>query len=203
MKAAENNSKIKRELTAKLDSQLSKAATDLMAMLSGINLLNKDAVISKIRVYEKTLTTIQKDFVSQLSSFLEDLPSAEKIKLNFKKGVPIGEAIVGLMGAGGAIGAGTLITVVQTSGWWVFSTTAHVSLASVIAVALGVSTAVATAGLAIAGGSVAAVIMNKSLKSARRRRINRKVDGLISESEQKIKLWADKILESLNSEGEK
>ena len=65
MRNAENNGKeIKRQHIATLDSQLSKASTDLMAMLSGINVLNKEHVISKIRVYEKTLETIQKDFIA-------------------------------------------------------------------------------------------------------------------------------------------
>ena len=201
--SAYNRREISKQLTAKLDGQLSKAATDLMGMLSGIDLLNQAAVTSKLKVYEKTLITIQKDVVAQLSSFLEELPTSEKIKLNFKKDAPISEAVVGLMGTGGLFAAGTLITIAQTSGWWIFSTTAQVSIATVIAGALGISTAVATGGLALAGGVVAIVVINKSLKNSRRNDINTKIDGLISESEQKIKLWADTILEKTFCEVEK
>jgi hypothetical protein len=186
--------RIKNQLKATIKNSLSKARTDLEIMLDRVDLLNSEQVNNKLHIYEKTLHNIQNDFIAQISAHVEVLPESADAKSHLEKHSSSAEITGGVLAGGGSAFAGGLITISQTSGWWVFSKTVEIPVAVFIANLIGIPASVATGGIAVIGGAAGYMITKKIMRSRRKKNIYENIQSLCDKAENDVVEWAENVM---------
>lgn len=169
---------VRDNLTRTFNAGKARLRLELVKNLAEIDVLKRAKLENELAVFNERLHLFQHDFlgvVAQSTGTAPDSTNRHDMRATaaFEQHVPTAfGAAAGVVG--GSAVAGFAFTT-ATTGWWIFSSTVPVTVASSIAGVTGASLDVVSGGLTLGGGVAGAIAANKAMAGYLRQRIRKRL----------------------------
>ena len=197
--------KIKSNSLSEFDMALAKLKMEFEQNIYNIDTLDKEQVGKALALFNKRLVIFQYDFLKYLRNTFSETNDFSPKAFDFKTPSTgsMSDIYSGILAGGSSMLALSLITVTQTTGWWIFATTTSTSLGAIIGSAVGVSAAVATAGIGLVSAVGVGFAVNRLTRKPRRKAIRNKIIEKYSKDvEPKLREWAQETIDKVSNHPE-